>query len=128
MSSFDCRSSWSSWFSDALWQTPRFNRVRRPDVLPVRRREVAERQHRILVFHQAVHRLGITGLEALYAAAKGLVDPLLDLGHPDLVQGRLDFRLYRLRHLVQHIGRLVYPATLLSRLGPFLGTSESSIS
>ena len=99
----------------------RFDRVRRPDVLPVRRRKIVERQQRFLVFHQALHGLRVLGLEAPHTAIEGLVGTLSGLGHPDLVQRRLDLRLYRLRHLVQHVGRLVHPATLLSRLGPFLG-------
>jgi len=38
------------------------------------------------------------------------------LGHPDLVQGRLDLGLHRLGQLLQYVGRLVHPAALVHRL------------
>ncbi len=41
----------------------RFNRVRRPDVLPVRPWKIVERQQRFLVFHQARAML-ISGVRA----------------------------------------------------------------
>ena len=53
----------------------RLNRVCRPDMLPVRRRKIVGHQHRFLVLHQALHRLGIPGLEALYAAVKSIAGP-----------------------------------------------------
>jgi len=43
---------------------------------------------------------------------------LLGLGHPNLLQGPLGFRLLALRQLVQHIGGLVHPAALAATLRP----------
>jgi hypothetical protein len=40
------------------------------------------------------------------------------LGHPDLLQYALGFRLLALRQLVQHIGGLVNPAALAAGFGP----------
>src|SRR6266571_2254350 len=44
---------------------------------------------------------------------------LLGLGHPDLLQRTLGFRLLALRQLVQHVGALVHPAALAAGLGPY---------
>ena len=43
---------------------------------------------------------------------------LLGLGHPDLLERPLGFRLQALRQLVQDIGGLVHPAALLAGLRP----------
>ena len=78
----------------------RFDRVRRPDVLPVRRRKIVERQQRFLVFHQALHGLRL-GLEALQRCRRPCRHPPRVSTHPNLEQRRLDLRLHRFRHLVQ---------------------------
>src|ERR671925_476243 len=44
---------------------------------------------------------------------------LLGLGHPDLLQRPLGFRLLALWQLVEHVGGLVHPAALAADLGPY---------
>ena len=63
---------------------------------PVHRRKIVERQHRFLVLHQALCRLG-THLASRCSTqlSKALQPPLSSIGHPDLVQGFLDLRLCR---------------------------------
>jgi hypothetical protein len=44
---------------------------------------------------------------------------LLGLGHPDVLQRSLGFRLLTLQLFVEHVGGLVHPAALAAGLGPY---------
>ena len=48
--------------------------------------------------------------------SEGLLCGGATLGHPDLVQGSLGFGLLTFGQFVEHVGRLMYPATLFARV------------
>ena len=101
----------------------RLDWIRRADVNPVLSREVVEGQQDVSILVQAPRGLGILGLIHF--------DKRIECGlgvgprrrHPDLVQHLLRLRLDTLGHLVEHVGRLVDPATLRSCRG--IHTSQS---
>jgi len=68
------------------------------------------------VLLQALHRLGMLGLVLVREYVKGPVGTFLCFRHPYLVERLLHFGLDTIWSLVQHIGRLVYPAALHSGL------------
>lgn len=84
------------------------------------RRVIVECQQFVSIFGQARHRLGVLGLESLHRAIKGLVRLGTGLRHPDLLQISLDLGLHRFGQLIEHIRRLMHPATLM--VGLRLGT------
>src|SRR5689334_21160953 len=89
-------------------------------MLPMLGREVVEGQQRIAIFDQALDRLVVFDAPGLDEDIERRERILLCLGHPDLLQRPLGFRMLALRQLVQHIGRLVYPATVAADLRPYL--------
>src|SRR5665213_1852157 len=94
-------------------------------MLPVFGRKVIKRKQRIAILDQALDRLVVfyaPGFDEGVECHEGI---LLGLGHPDLLERTLGFRLLALRQLVQDIGSLVHPAALSARLWPhFLETAS----
>ena len=77
-------------------------------------REVIKRQQDISILRQTFDSLGIFGLERRGEQIKGSPSLLLRLGHPDIMQHRFGLGLKRFGHLIEHIGCLMDPATLLA--------------
>src|SRR6516162_4710880 len=84
------------------------------------RGKVVEGEQRIAILAQALDCLAILDAPDLDEGIERRERLLLGLGHPDLLQRPLGFRLLALRQLVQHIGSLVHPAALAARLRPHL--------
>ncbi len=80
-------------------------------------REVEEGQERVAVLGQAFHSLGIFGAVFLGEDRDGGLGarPVRRVSH--LAKVRLHVRLHRLRHLVQDVGDLMHPATLMPGSG-----------
>src|SRR6059036_1115390 len=97
-----------------------FDDVGCAQMLPVLGREVVEGQQRIAILAQALDRLVVFDAPGLDEGVERHERILLGLGHPDLLQRSLGFRLLALRQLVQDIGSLVHPAALATRLRPRL--------
>src|SRR6516225_3096433 len=89
-------------------------------MLPMLGREIVEGQQCIAIFDQALDRLVVFDAPGLDEDIERRERILLGLGHPDLLQRPLGFRMLALRQLVQHIGGLVHPATLAAGLRPYL--------
>src|SRR6476660_158767 len=87
-------------------------------MLPMLGREVVEGQQRIAIFDQALDRLVVFDAPGLDEDIERRERILFSLGHPDLLQRPLGFRMLALRQLVEHIGGLVHPATLAAGLRP----------
>lgn len=99
----------------------RLDRVGRADGLPVRTGKIVEREQLGAVFGQAINGLRIFVLIRRDKGVKGVVRVGAGLGHPDRLQGRFGFGLAVFRQLVQNVGGLVYPASLVARGGINLG-------
>src|SRR5438132_1032166 len=87
-------------------------------MLPVLGGEVVERQQCVAILDQAVDRLVVLDAPAFDEGVERREGILLGLGHPDLLQRPLGFRLRALRQLVEDVGSLVDPTTLAARLRP----------
>ena len=90
----------------------RLDRVGGSQVLPVFGREVIERQQLVAILCQAFGRLGVFRLIVFQEGVEGLGCVVPRVGHPDLMDHLLGRRLFVLGQFVQHVGRLVHPATL----------------
>ncbi len=86
-----------------------FDYVGRAQMLPVLGREVVEGQQRVAILGQAFHRLVVFDAPGLDEGVERCERILLGLGHPDLLERLLGFRVQALRQLVQDVGGLVYP-------------------
>ncbi len=75
-------------------------------------REIVERQQHLAIFSEARCRRRVLSAERLKEKIERLAGVLPRRGHPDVVQHRLRPGLDTLRHLVQHVGRLVDPTAL----------------
>ena len=95
-----------------------FDDVGRAQMLPVLGGEVVEGEQRVAILGQALDRLVVFDAPGLDEGVERHERILLGLGHPDLLQRPLGFRLLALRQLVQHIGGLVHPAALAAGLRP----------
>lgn len=93
------------------------DRIGRPQMVPMLGREIVEGQQRVAVFDQAGNRL--VAFRALFLDERGnrrLCRRAIRRG-PDFAQIGLDRWLQNLRHLVQHVGRFVHSAALVTRRG-----------
>ena len=95
-----------------------FDDVGRAQMLPVLGREVVEGEQRVAILDQALDRLVVFDAPGFDEGIERGERILLGLGHPDLLQRPLGFRLLALRQLVQDVGGLVHPAALAARLRP----------
>ena len=73
-----------------------------------------EGEKNVAVLGQAFARGGVLHLVLLNEFIERFLGIGLRFGLPDLMQIRLGFRLNALGHLVEHVGRLVDPATLFT--------------
>ena len=94
-----------------------FNRIAGANTLPMLGRKVEECHELFAVFLQAEHRLGILGLVGFDEQIKGLVRVVLGLGLPDIVYGSFSLWLRQLWQAIEHVHRLVLPATLVAGRG-----------
>ena len=94
----------------------RLDGIRRPDVPPVLGWEVVEGQELLPVLSKTLGRLRILRLIDFDEEAESLLGLSLRRSQVDLVQMLLGLRLLRLRQFVQHVGRLMHPASLLAYL------------
>ena len=94
--------------------------LRRAQMLPVLGREVVESEQRVAILDQAFDRLVVFDAPGFDEGVERRERILLGLGHPDLLQRPLGFRVLALRQLVQDVGGLVHPAALAAGLGPHL--------
>ena len=92
----------------------RLDRIGRPQVAPVFSGEVIEGEQDVTVLGQAFARGGVLRLVLFNEFIERFLGIGLRLGLPDFMQIRLGFRLNTFGHLVEHVGRLVNPASLLS--------------
>jgi hypothetical protein len=81
--------------------------------------KVVEGEQRVAILDQAFDRLVVFDALGFREGVECYERVLLGLGHPDLLQCTLGFRLLALRQLVQDIGGLVHPAALPARVGPY---------
>jgi hypothetical protein len=86
-------------------------------------REVVEGEQRLAILVQAFDGFLVLRAIVFYEGLARGHRVFLGLGHPDLLEGSLDLGVKALRQLVEHVRGLVYPAPLLTRLGPHLGQS-----
>ena len=93
----------------------RFNWVSRAQVLPVGHRKIVKRQQGVAILGQTHRRLRILRFVSRDELVKGRLGILARGRLPDLMQSLLCLRLHRLGHRVQHVSRLMYPATLRPR-------------
>ena len=84
-------------------------------MLPVLGGEVVESQQCVAILGQTLDRLVVFDAPAFDEGVEGHERILLGLGHPDLLESPLGFRLLALRQLIEDIGGLVHPATLAAR-------------
>ena len=96
--------------------------IGRPQVAPVLSGEVVEGQEDVAVLREAVARPLVLRTVLLQEVVEGFGRRIPGLGEPDLVKVALRLRLESLRHLVEHVGRLVTPAPKDS---PVNGTSAT---
>jgi hypothetical protein len=78
-------------------------------------RKIIKRQQVIAIFRQALGGLWILGFIGRQEKIESSFSSQATLGHPDLVQVLFAFGLQTLWQFVEHIGRLVHPATLRLR-------------
>src|SRR5262249_24132300 len=89
-------------------------------MLPVLGGEVVESQQRVAILDQAFDRLVVFDGPGFDEGVERRKRILLGLGHPDLLERSLGFRVLALRQLVQDVGGLVAPAALAAGLRPHL--------
>ena len=95
-----------------------FDEVGRAQMLPVLGGEVVEGEQRVAILDQALDRLVVFDAPGFDEGVERGERILLGLGHPNLLQRPLGFRLLALGQLVQDVGGLVHPAALAARLRP----------
>ena len=100
--------------SESYRRKDALNRIGAADMHPVLCGEVKERQHRLSIFHQRLHRFGIFCLVSLYEEIKRFHSLLSTLRHADLMQFILRLSMEALGQVIEHIDDLMHPGSLPS--------------
>ena len=90
------------------------DRVRGPQVFPVFGRKIIECEQGLAILCQALGGLIVFQFVGCDEGVERGLGVLARLGHPDLLQCSLGFRLLALRQFVEDVGGLVHPAALLA--------------
>ena len=96
----------------------RFDGIGGADTAPRFGGKVVERHQRVPILRQTLHRSGKLGLVSGLEVIEGAIRQVAGFRLPDLVQGVLGVVLGALRQPIQHIARLVHPASLMTGLRP----------
>lgn len=83
---------------------------------PVFGREVVERHQAITILGQGLDRLRVFGLVDRSELVERFRCRILSRRHPDRLQVGLGLALHTLGRAVEHVGGLVHPAALFSRM------------